>query len=109
MSTIHLEKLLNPKSIAVVGASDRDGSPGKAVVQSIISGGYAGPLSFVNPRYKTILGQESLKSISKLTEPPDLLIVLVPQKIIRKTLAQAAQLGVRVVLVMSSFSARSYR
>jgi len=102
MSTIHLEKLLNPKSIAVVGASDRDGSPGKAVVQSIISGGYAGPLSFVNPRYKTILGQECLKSISKLTEPPDLLIVLVPQKIIRKTLSQAAQLGVRVVLVMSS-------
>lgn len=102
MSTIHLEKLLNPKSIAVVGASDRDGSPGKAVVQSIINGGFAGPLSLVNPRYKTILGVESIKALTKLNEPPDLLIVLVPEKILRKTLAQAAQLGVRVALVMSS-------
>lgn len=102
MSTIHLDKLLNPQSIAVVGASDRVGAPGRAIASSLLNGEFAGPLSFINPRYKTVLGQPCLRSLKKLVTPPDLIILLVPEKIIRRTLIQAAGTGCKVVIVMSA-------
>ncbi len=102
MSTIHLDKLLNPKSIAVVGASDREGAPGRAIAQSLLDGQFNGPLQFVNPRYKTVLGQPCLRSLKKLESPPDLIIILVPERIIRRTLIQAAGSACKVVIVMSA-------
>jgi len=102
MSTLHLDKLLNPKSIAVVGASDRKGAPGRAIASNLLNGGFAGPLSFVNPRYKTVLGQPCKSSLKKLNKPPDLVIVLVPERIIRRTLLQTAGCGCKVAIVMSA-------
>jgi len=102
MSTLHLDKLLNPKSIAVVGASDRTGAPGHALAKNLLNGGFAGPLSFINPRYKTVLGQPCAKSLKKLDTPPDLVIVLVPERIIRRTLIQTAGCGCKVAIVMSA-------
>jgi len=102
MSTIHLDKLLNPKSIALVGASDREGAPGKAIAENLLSGGFSGPLSFVNPRYKTVLGRPCLRSLKKLDAPPELVILLVPERIIRRTLLQTAGCGCKVAIVMSA-------
>ena len=102
MSTIHLDKLLNPSSIAVVGASDREGAPGRAIAANLLNGQFPGPLSFVNPRYKTVLGQPCLRSLKKIESPPDLVIILVPEKIIRRTLLQTAGSGCKVAIVMSA-------
>ncbi len=101
MSTVHLDKLLNPGSIAVVGASDREGAPGRAIAANILNGGFAGPLNFVNPRYKTVLGQPCVRALKKLKAPPDLVIILVPERIIRRTLLQTAGCGCKVAIVMS--------
>jgi len=81
MSTVHLDKLLNPESIAVVGASDRKGAPGRAIAANLLNGGFAGTLSFINPRYKTVLGQTCFRSLKKLDTPPDLVIALVPERL----------------------------
>ena len=102
MSTVNLHKLLNPRSIAVVGASDRIGAPGHAVAQNLLNGGFVGSLSFVNPRYRYVLGQTCLWSLKKLKTPPDLVLVLVPERIIRRTLLQTAASGCKVAIVMSS-------
>jgi len=102
MSTVHLDKLLNPESIAVVGASDRKGAPGRAIAANLLNGGFAGTLSFINPRYKTVLGQTCFRSLKKLGTPPDLVIALVPERIIRRTLLQTAASGCKVVIVMSA-------
>jgi len=102
MSTIHLDKLLNPRSIALVGASDRKGAPGQAIAANLLNGGFTGPLSFINPRYKTVLGKPCVRSLKKLDTPPDLVIVLVPERIIRRTLLQTADSGCKVAIVMSA-------
>jgi len=102
MSTIHLDKLLNPTSVALVGASDRLGAPGRAIAQSLLDGEYPKPLHFINPRYKTVLGQTCLRSLKQVDSPPDLIIILVPESIIRRTLVQAAGSGCKVVIVMSA-------
>ena len=102
MSTIHLDKLLNPQSVAVVGASDREGAPGRAIAASLINGEFPGPLHFINPRYKSVLGQPCHRSLKKIDAAPDLVIILVPERIIRRTLIQTAGSGCRVVIVMSA-------
>lgn len=102
MSTIHLDKLLNPASIALIGASDRTDAPGQAIASSLLNGGFDKPLHFVNPRYKTVLGHPCLKSVKKIPSIPELAIVLVPETILMKTLEQVASIGCHVVIVMSS-------
>jgi len=102
MSTIHLEKLLNPQSVAVIGASDREGAPGRAIAANLLHGQFPGPLYFINPRYKSVLGQPCYRSLKKIDTTPDLVIVLVPERIIRRTLIQTAGSGCKVMIVMSA-------
>lgn len=102
MSTIHLEKLLNPQSLAVIGASDREGAPGRAIAESLLDGNFSGPLHFINPRYKSVLGQPCFRSLKKIGSTPDLVIILVPERIVSRTLMQTAESGCKVAIVMSA-------
>lgn len=101
MSTLLLEKLLDPASIAVVGASSRDSSPGFKLAQNLIEGSYDGELFLVNPRYSTILEQPCYKSVKSLPTVPDLAILIVPTRILRKTLVQCSRKGIKVAVIMS--------
>lgn len=102
MSTIHLDKLLNPRSVAVIGASDRGGAPGRAIAESLLNGKFSGPLHFINPRYQSVLGQRCFRSLKKIDSTPDLAIILVPERIISRTLMQVAGSGCKVAIVMSA-------
>ena len=102
MATIHLEKLLNPQSLAVIGASDREGAPGRAIAESLLSGNFAGLLHFINPRYKSVLGQPCFRSLKKIGATPDLVIILVPERIVNRTLRETAEIGCKVAIVMSA-------
>lgn len=102
MTTLHLDALLDPKRIAVMGASARQGSRGYALMKNIIQGGFAGTLYPVNPRYDDIEGLICLDTINDCPEDPDLVIFISPEKTLRRGLKQAAKRGVRVAIVMSS-------
>jgi len=102
MSTLHLDKLLNPQSIAIVGASARDNSPGLIITRNVLEDGYKGDVYLVNPRYKEVLGHPCAKSLKVIDGKPDLLIVLSPERTIKSTLKHAHQLGIRVAIVMSA-------
>ena len=102
MSTLHLDKLLNPQSIAIVGASARENSPGLIITRNVLEDGYEGDVFLVNPRYKEVLGHTCLKSLKAIDSTPDLLIVLSPERTIKSTLKQAHHIGIRVAIVMSA-------
>lgn len=102
MSTIHLDKLLNPASIAVIGASAREQSPGLALTRNLIDGNYQGQLYLINPRYKEILGRPCYKSLKQVPEPADLAVILAPERIIRRSLVMCSRYGVKIVLIMSA-------
>lgn len=101
MSTVLIEKLLDPKSIVVIGASAREGSPGFALTRNIIEGGYQGDLYLVNPRYNEVLDQPCYRSVKSLPETPELAILITPARILRKTLVQCSRKGAHVAVVMS--------
>jgi acetyltransferase len=62
MSTYRLDKLFSPRSVAVVGASPRDTSPGRAVLRNLRAAGFEGSVSLVNPRYGEIEGIKAVNS-----------------------------------------------
>ena len=73
-----LDKILNPKSIAVVGASEREGSVGAAVLNNLINDEYAGKIYPINPKYEELRGLKCYKSILDLPISPDIAVITVP-------------------------------
>ena len=101
MSTLHLERLLAPRSIVVFGASAREGSPGRALVRNLVEGGFEGELHLVNPRYEEVLGRPCVRSLKDVEGVPDLALVLSPPPLLNRTLVACARRGTRLVIVMS--------
>jgi len=55
-----------PKSVAVIGASDRENAVGAVIFKNILSSGYKGRLYAINPKHETIQGQQAYKSIEEI-------------------------------------------
>ncbi|MEE4356226.1 MAG: bifunctional acetate--CoA ligase family protein/GNAT family N-acetyltransferase [Desulfococcaceae bacterium] len=76
MSIINLQRIFHPKSVAVAGASEKEGRIGHAIMKNLIQGGYAGDIYPVNPRYKKIFDRPSFASVSDIGSSPDLCIIV---------------------------------
>ena len=68
MSIHNLERIFKPKSLAIVGASERPGSIGNSVMKNIVDGGYKGEIFPVNPKHKTICGLKAFASVLDLSK-----------------------------------------
>ena len=68
MSQRGLEALLRPKSIAVIGASDKVGRAGTTMMKNLLSGGFNGPVFPVNPTRNSVSGVFTYPSIDKLPQ-----------------------------------------
>ena len=101
MSTRQLERAFQPKSLALVGASDRPSSTGRAVLDNIVSAGFSGPIHVVHPRYEEIAGRKAFKELRDIPEPPDLVIVVAPKENVAQIVNEAADIGVPAVIVMT--------
>ena len=85
----NIDSIMNPRSIAVVGATNRPGSVGLAVFRNILSVGFEGVLYPVNPKAKSV---QSVKAYPKLADIPDevdLAVVIVPAEIVCSILEEA--------------------
>ena len=74
----YLYPLLMPKSVALVGASDRPGSLGRSVFENLRSGAFKGDIYAVNPRHRRVSGQRSYASVSAIGKPIDLVVITAP-------------------------------
>ncbi len=102
MSTYNLDKLFSPQSIAVVGASPRKTSSGRAVVENLIRAGFPGPVHVVNPHYDEIEGVRTVKSYEALPEAPDVAVIAVPPAGVPDIVAAAAQKGTAAAIIVTA-------
>ncbi len=102
MSTYHLNTLLAPSSVAVVGASPRANSLGRIVLHNLRDGGFAGPIHLVNPRHREIDGVKAVPSLDALSVPPDVLVVTAPAPAVPDIIAQAGSRGVAAAVIISA-------
>ena len=101
-TTATLKTLLEPASIAVVGASDDISKPGGKLVRNILLRGYAGRLLLVNPKASQVQGVRAYSSIDSLPVAPDLAFIAIPAKLVRSALEELAQKGAKAVVVLSA-------
>ena len=93
MSTYRLDRLFAPRSIALVGASPREKSVGRAILNNLRSAGWPGPLWLVNPKHREIEGLQAIRDLSELSEAPDLVVITVPPDRGADVVAQSAPDG----------------
>ncbi len=102
MSTYRLHTLLAPRSIAVVGASPRDGSLGRIVLRKLRDGGFSGAVHLVNPRHAEIDGLKAVPDVDALATPPDVLVVTAPPPAVPGIIAAAGARGVAAAVILSA-------
>jgi acetyltransferase len=78
MGQYNLNRMFKPRRIAVVGAGEKRGTIGEALMRNLMDGGFSGTLLPVNPNYATIHGHAAFKSVSALEEGVDLAIIATP-------------------------------
>jgi acetyltransferase len=94
-----LSRLFAPERIAVVGATDREGSVGRAVMTNLLSA-FDGEVVPVNPTYETLFDVPCLDSVAEADV--DLVVVVVPPKLAVEVVREAGESGVRAVVVITA-------
>ena len=102
MSTYHLKNLLSPKSVALIGASSRQTSVGRAILRNIHKANFKGEFGLVNMHYAEIEGVSTVDSIGKLPFVPELLVITTPAATIPDLVEQAGARGVVGALIITS-------
>jgi acetyltransferase len=101
MTTYRLDQLLAPRSVAVVGASQREASVGRKVLANLKSAGFAGPIRLVNPKYSNIEGVAATARVADLP-PTDLLIVASPPDTVPDAIGQAGARGCPAAVIITA-------
>ena len=97
-----LRHVLAPESVVVIGASRRKGTVGRAILDNIRAGGYAGRLYTVNPRARQIGGERCLSAVLDLPEAVDLAVIAVPAATVLEVAEHCGQRGVRSLVVITA-------
>ncbi len=102
MTIRNFDKLLAPKSVALIGASATPGSIGRIVAANLFSGGFAGSIWLVNPKYREIDGKPCYRSVADLPDAPDLAVIATPPATIPNLIAELGLKGSRAAVVISA-------
>lgn len=89
-----LDRMFNPRSVAVIGAGDVPEKVGHAIMDSLVTGGFPGAIHPVHPRHDEILGFKVYRDIDDLPEVPDLAVVALNQRATVETVSRLRAMGV---------------
>jgi acetyltransferase len=102
MSIYRLNTLFAPRSVAVVGASPRDKSTGRAVLRNLQRGAFSGDIHLVNPNYDAIDGIAAVKSYDRLADTPDIAVIAAPPAAVPGVVAAAAVKGTAACIILTA-------
>ncbi|MBN2316464.1 MAG: CoA-binding protein, partial [Sedimentisphaerales bacterium] len=97
-----LEHFFNPKSVAIVGASHTKGKVGYEILKNMIDASYPGKIFPINPKAQTIEGLKCFPDLKSIGQKPDLVIVIVPAKIVPSIMQQCADVGTKSVIIITA-------
>ncbi len=102
MGIENLDKIFKPKSITVIGASNRIGSAGYRIFRNLIGSEFDGVVYPINPKYESIQGVESYKTVENLPKIPDLAVIVTPSKVVLDVVEQCGKKGIKGILIISA-------
>ncbi len=92
---------LNPKSIAVIGASEKPGTIGKAIISNIMNG-YKGEIYPITPSHETVFGKKAYKSVVDVPNNIDLAVVVTPSKIVSSVMEECGKKNIRGAIIITA-------
>jgi acyl-CoA synthetase (NDP forming) len=96
-----IEALVKPRSVAIVGATDRAG-PARSVIESLGALGFTGAIYPVNPKYQTVLNHVCYPSLTDLPEAPDVVVFSIRNPLIPEQVRLAVKRGARAAVIYDS-------
>lgn len=102
MTIRNLEYVVSPKSLAVIGASERIGSVGRVVFENIMRGGFEGEIWPLNPKYSQLAGLRCYAKVADLPGPPDLAVIITPADTVPGIVRDLAEKGARAAVVVTA-------
>src|SRR6185369_5647870 len=102
MTIRNLEALFQPRSIAVIGASDRPGSVGSVVLRNLKGGGFYGAIWPVNRRHAMVDAAPAWQDVASLPGVPDLAVICTPAHTVPDLIGELGRKGVRAAIVMTA-------
>jgi len=97
-----MNKLMHPRAIAVVGASEQEGKIGNSVMKNLVNGGFEGEIYPVNPKASEILGKKVYADVSDLPDGVDVAVFAIPAKFVVDTIAKVGQKGIGTAIMIPS-------
>ncbi|TDX03505.1 acetate--CoA ligase family protein [Kribbella sp. VKM Ac-2566] len=100
-----MTRIMKPRAVAVIGASNEDGKIGNSVMKNLVNGGYAGDIYPINPKGGEVLGLKAFPNILDVPGDVDVAVFAVPAKFVGAALEQCGQKGVAgAILIPSGFA-----
>ncbi|GGV04565.1 acetate--CoA ligase family protein [Streptomyces spectabilis] len=100
-----MRRLMQPRSVAVIGASNEPGKIGNSVMRNLIDGGFPGEIHPVNPKADDILGRKAYRSVTDVPGEVDVAVFAIPAAFVAKALEDVGRKGIpNAVLIPSGFA-----
>jgi len=97
-----LETIFNPKSVAIVGASEVPGKASERRTRSLLEGGFQGKIFPINPKRDRIFGLPAYPSVAEVPEEVDLVMIVIPPRFIPEAVAQSVQKGAKGIVIITA-------
>ncbi|OLS22334.1 MAG: Succinyl-CoA ligase [ADP-forming] subunit alpha [Candidatus Heimdallarchaeota archaeon LC_3] len=96
------EKILNPRSIAIIGASEISGKLAERRTKSLLNGNFEGKIFLINPKRAFIFNRKAYSSILDVEEVIDLVMIVIPVEFISKAVKDCITKGVKGIVIMTA-------
>ncbi len=97
-----IDFLFNPRSIAVIGASETRGKLGNDVMRNIVDSGFDGRIYPINPKGGEIIGHQVFRSVKDISGDVDVAIIVIPAKFVLESVEECGEKGVRALVIISA-------
>ena len=99
---LSLDVMFRPRSVAVIGATERAGSVGRTTIANLLNDSFRGEVYPVNPQHSQILGRQAYGSIGKVPGPVDLAVIVTPAATVPGIVGECIDAGVKSAVVISA-------
>ena len=97
-----LDAMFRPRDVAVIGATDREGSVGRTVLHNLLTAGYKGRVYPINPKRNELLGVEAFPAIGHVPDAVDMAVIVTPAATVPGVVRECVDAGVRAIVCITA-------
>lgn len=99
---ISLEKVFNPRSVAVIGASEAPGKASERRTRSLLEGGYKGDVYLINPKRSELFGRKAYPNITEIEKEVDVVMIVVAPRFLVQSVADSVKMGAKGIIIITA-------